>query len=418
MADAPGKPISSPPVHRDDEAVERRTLRDYYIILRERLWIALPLAVLISVGYGYRKMQVTPTYSATATMQFEKPDTIVMTQSVVDTAIRSDIELNTALQVISSGRIRTLVLASFTPDEQKILRRPGLKRNPPASPNGPLELGSMTPFSSGKSFLISIRVMHEDPEAAALVANRYVQVFMDYLLENAGGKNESAITYLKAQADRLQKDSEVAQQRLQQYIKEKQMVSLDSSQNIVSDALKKSGILRDDAKLRLLQIQAKMDQMEAFQASGQNLLEIPEISRHGSVTALKGQLDKLQSEQNMLSERYFERHPKMVEIGNQLAVAQEDFNKAVALAIAEWKASLNEARQTVRTYEDEFKKNEAAWLRLNEMSVEYNSIQRQAEVAKSNYSSILARLNDTMTVKNVESCRGWPLCPVPFDRTV
>ena len=32
-------------IRDDDPLVERRTLRDYCIILRERLWIALPLAL-------------------------------------------------------------------------------------------------------------------------------------------------------------------------------------------------------------------------------------------------------------------------------------------------------------------------------------------------------------------------------------
>src|SRR5262245_46562191 len=106
MVEAPAKASPAPVAGRDDETVERRTLRDYYIIIRERLWIALPLALLISIGYGYKQMRVTPRYAATATMQFEKPDTIVTTQSVVDTAIRNDLELNTALEVLRSGRIR------------------------------------------------------------------------------------------------------------------------------------------------------------------------------------------------------------------------------------------------------------------------------------------------------------------------
>jgi len=88
MADLTTKPPPQAPVPQEDEVVERRTLRDYYIILRERLWIALPLALLISVGYCYKKLQVTPTYSAMATMQFEKPDTVVLTQGVVDQSIR------------------------------------------------------------------------------------------------------------------------------------------------------------------------------------------------------------------------------------------------------------------------------------------------------------------------------------------
>src|SRR3954451_24221940 len=102
MAEVPPK-SSLPSAEREDEVAERRTLRDYYIILRERLWIALPLALLISIGYGYKQMQVTPMYSARATMQFEKPDTIVNIQGVVDPTIRSDIDLNTNLQLLHTN---------------------------------------------------------------------------------------------------------------------------------------------------------------------------------------------------------------------------------------------------------------------------------------------------------------------------
>lgn len=409
MVDAPPKPNSPSPSQRDDDVVERRTLRDYYIIVRERLWIALPLALLISIGYGYKKMQVTPIYSATATLQFDKPDTIVTTQSVVDTAIRSDLELNTALQVLSSGRIRTRVMASFTPEEQQVLRRASLKRNPVAPVSGPPNLGSMSPYSSGKSFLISISVTHEDPEAAALVANRYVTVFMDYLLENAGGRNESAIGYLTEQSERLRRDSETAQQKLQQYMKEKQLVSLDSSQNIIGEALKKSGSYRDDAARTKREIDAKVRQMETFQAGGRNMLEIQEISNHPSVAALKVQVDQLVSRQNLLSERYFERHPSMVENANQLAVAQDELAKAIAFVLAEWKTRQVQANQSLVAAEEEFTKNERSYMKLGELGVEFGSLQRQSDVAKANYLSILTRLNDTMTVKNVEKIPMHPL---------
>src|SRR5665213_32110 len=61
----------------EDDATQSRTLRDYYIMLRERIWIALPLALLVSVGLGYFQSRATPMYRSTATVQFDKPETIV-----------------------------------------------------------------------------------------------------------------------------------------------------------------------------------------------------------------------------------------------------------------------------------------------------------------------------------------------------
>ncbi|HUR56533.1 MAG TPA: hypothetical protein VM029_02410, partial [Opitutaceae bacterium] len=285
MAEPSVKP--APPTHadREEEAVERRTLRDYYIILRERMWIALPLALLASIGYGYKKMQVIPTYSAAATMQFEKPETVVTTQGVVNMAVTSDVDLNTHLQVLQSGKIRTRVLATFTPEEQNILRRAALKRSPPgtAPTNVPVSLGSVIPYSTKSSFLVSINVTHEDPEAAALIANRYVDTFWNYLVERASGSNDEGIKLLTDRAEDLQKEAETAELRVQKYIKDNNLISLDQTQPQLADALRRAGGLRDDARLKVLALEDKMRQIESYLADGRNMLEISDIASRSAV---------------------------------------------------------------------------------------------------------------------------------------
>src|SRR5689334_9879184 len=83
-----------PSLHgNDQQVIEKRSLRDYYVILRERLWIALPVALLVALGVGYYQAQETPMYASTATMQFERPERVVQNEQVVDTAVRSEVDL-------------------------------------------------------------------------------------------------------------------------------------------------------------------------------------------------------------------------------------------------------------------------------------------------------------------------------------
>ena len=63
---APAKSAGQSLHGNDSQVAERRSLRDYYIILRERLWIALPVALLVALSFGYYKAQETPMYSSTA----------------------------------------------------------------------------------------------------------------------------------------------------------------------------------------------------------------------------------------------------------------------------------------------------------------------------------------------------------------
>src|SRR5579862_4063544 len=107
MAETNLKPPSSTskPLHgKDDDAIERRTLRDYFIILRERFWIALPLALLVVLPYGYFQAHQPKMYQARATMEFEKPERVITTEGVVDPSIKSEGDLNTYIEDLTSDR--------------------------------------------------------------------------------------------------------------------------------------------------------------------------------------------------------------------------------------------------------------------------------------------------------------------------
>jgi len=397
--------------YEDDVAVERRTLRDYYIILRERVWIALPIAALIAVGYFYLQARKTPIYQAVASLQFEKPETVVTSQGVVDPSVRSDVDLNTYIQDIDSNRLRTSVIESFTPDERTILQRAALKRMPPGSLPPPVQavLGSVDAEPLRNSYLITISVRHPDPEAAALIANRYVEKFMDYLFESVGGKNEEAVNYLNGRAKQLKKEAEDAEKDLQDYVLEHNLVSLDKSIDIIADRLKSVNTALTNARLDLLSVEELSQEVGDFKKQGKNLLEISYIATHGSVPLLKTQLSEAEQTQALLMERYLERHPKVIDNADKIAVTKNQLDKAVDMAIADLDARLAAARDSVDALDKEYKAQESQELSLRGLSVDYNSLQSKATVAKSYYMEILDRLNQTTTFKNLDKISLHPL---------
>ncbi|HEY5228170.1 MAG TPA: polysaccharide biosynthesis tyrosine autokinase [Opitutaceae bacterium] len=394
-----------------DIAVERRTLRDYYVILREHVWLSLPLAIVASVGFFYLEARKPKIYEATATLQFEKPETVVTSQGVVDPSVRSDTDLNTYIHDIDSNRLRTSVVQSFTPSETKILERAALSHLPPGSSPPPVEalLGSLDAEPLRNSYLIAITVRHEDPEAAQLVANRYVEKFMDYLFESVGGKNEEAVTYLRKRADQLSKASDEAEQQLQNYMREHNLVSLDKSLDIVTDNLKSVNTALTTARLEMLGTEELVQQVAEFKKQGKNLLEISYIATHGAVPGLKSQLNDAEQTQALLMERYLERHPKVIDNANKIAVTKEQLARAVDLAIADLDTRLAGAQDSVKDLEKEYSEQESKELSLRALSVDFNSLQSRATVAKSYYMEILDRLNQTTTFKNLDKISLHPL---------
>lgn len=390
---------------------ERRTLRDYLIMLRERLWIALPCAILVSVSIGYFQARTTPLYQSQATLQIEKPEKIVTSQEVVDMSVNSDIDLNTHLQVLNSGRLRAKVMESLTPDEIKILQRPFLKNLQPGATPPPVSaiLGNISPQSIRNSFIIRIIAIHPDPEAAALIANRYVEQFMADLLDNVSGKNDYAVTRLRLSAEQLRKESEAADQKLHAYMREHNLVSLDNSVNIVTDRLKSVNAALQSSRLERLSLEELVHQVSTFKKENRDLLELSAIANHGSVPAVKNQLSELQRQNSVLSERYSDRHPKMIELGRSMKVAQEQLDRAIDLAIADLQASLEKARANEKIMEQEYAMHESEQMHLRDLSVDFRSLENQAAVAKSNYTQILDRLSQTSTSSKLERIPVRPL---------
>ena len=405
------KPSRAHAAPEEELVVERRTLRDYYIILRERLWIALPIAVVVAVGFFYWQARKTPVYQAVASLQFEKPETVVTSQGVVDPSVRSDLDLNTYIHDIGSNRLRNSVIQSFTPSERAVLERSALQHLPPGATPPPVSalLGSIDAEPLRNSYLITITVRNEDPEAAALVANRYVEKFMDYLFESVGGKNEEAVTYLKGRAEELRRDAENSEKQLQDYMRDHNLVSLDKSIDIISDRLKSVNTALTAARLEKLSVEELVREVQAFREQGKDLLEISYIANHASVPTLKAQLSEAEQQQSLLTERYLERHPKVIENANKIAITKAELAKAVDLAIADLDAKLAASRDSVAGLEKEYASQEAQELSLRSLSVDFNSLQSRATVAKNYYMEILDRLNQTTTFKNLDKISLHPL---------
>jgi len=411
MSDSSSNKSQKPYGYDDESVIERRTLRDYYIILRERLWVALPIALVVSVGFFYVQARKTPIYEATASLQFEKPETVVTSQGVVDPSVRSEMDLNTYIHDITSNRLRDSVAQSFTPEERAILQRASMKHLPPGSPPPPVGavMGSLDAQPLRSSYLITISVRHEDPEAAKIIANRYVDKFMDYLFESVGGKNEEAVAYLNTRAKQLRKDAEDAEKELQDYMRLHNLVSLDKSIDIISDRLKSVSAALTTARLEMLSVQELSGEVSEFKRDGKNLLEISYIANHGSVPTLKAQLSEAEQTQALLMERYLEKHPKVIDNADKIAVTKSQLAKAIDLAIADLDTRLDASRDSVTALEKEYKEQESQELSLRALSVDYNSLQSRATVAKSYYMEILDRLNQTTTFKNLDKIALHPL---------
>jgi capsular exopolysaccharide synthesis family protein len=272
-------------------------------------------------------------------------------------------------------------------------------------------LGTVICQPIGRTYLISVTVDHQDPDAAALVANRYILEFMQQLMEDVGGANDFAVSYLKDRVEELRKESVEAQARLENYMRDHNLVSLDKSIDLVSENLKTVSGDLTTAKLDLLSLENLSAQIAQYRAAGRDLLEIQYIAGHGEVSNLRNQLTQLEEQQAALAERYLEKHPKMIDIAGRIQVTRNLLSSAVDGAIQDLATALSAKQQSVKSLEAEYDRWQKRELDLKSLSIDYDNLKQQADVSKSNYSQILQRLNETTTTKHLEKIPLHPLDP-------
>lgn len=394
---------------------ERRTLRDYIIILRERFWIAFPLALLVSIGMGYHKASQTPLFQSAATLQFERPQITTGTQSVAEVGVRAAIDLNTYLQVLGSADMRGRVVRSLTPDEIRILQRPYLSDLEPGQepPTAAAALGSLSINDVPDSYIARLSVVHRDGEAAALIANRFLDEFMRYILERRFEGASGASDFLEERANQLRLDAEAADRALQAYQRRYNLVSLDNSTNLVRNRLIAADQALTQARLERIRVSEILNQVDSYRSQGRDMMEISFISGYGTVSDIAVRLSELRKNQSILAERYLERHPRMILAANEIAITEQQLESQITSAIADLRSSFEKAQSSEAAMQREYDVAETDQRRLNDLSSEYRSLLNQAEIARNNFIQIKDRLADVDLEKRLEDV------PVrPLDRAV
>jgi succinoglycan biosynthesis transport protein ExoP len=408
-------PPPNPPSHpgpatgmgeTDDHVVERRSLRDYYIILRERLWIALPLALLVSVSMGYYQSRETPMYAATATMEFRtKKQNVVMQQGVQDTAVQSDVDFNNYLSLLRSGQIHDKVVASFNASETKTLQRPYLKDLAPGQ--APPPIGAVVPNwevnpVKGSTY-INITVRHRDAEATALIANRVVDQFILFLDSSKTGMDDQAIRLLANSVKEAQDKAEEAQKNLNEFAQKNKLgVSLDSAIGLAVGKLNRAvdEVIRTESLVRT--IQGPLARIELFRREKRDLLEIAEIKNDTEVIKAKDALNLATTQYEILFERYGPRHPRMIEAIARMDDAKRNFDAAVDHTEAVLKSSLAQAistRDQAVALRDQAGKEASD---LNPLQAAYSKLQTDLAVAQATRADLMKRQQDVNVVQSTE----------------
>jgi capsular exopolysaccharide synthesis family protein len=431
----------------DPNADSEIHLLDYWRAVRKRLWLVLSIVALVSmlsVIYVARKPDI---YQAGARVQvdLENNAALVGKTPYVFGPTNDPVYFNTQLQIlVSPGLMRRVVKAldlEHNPDFfkgnstqkrttwQTIKSMAGLGNKAPADPSAPVkdelqlrttnvpaatshqdlaEAKRLAPYVGGilgglkvdpvketrglykETRLIDITYTHTDPEVAAKVVNAIAETYVYNNLEKKGETNTTTGEFLQKRIAELQQQIRTDEEKLVNYAKNNQIISLDANQNTVVERL--AGLNKQLLEAENERILAE-SQYNAAKAPGK-AIALAEVDAKQANESESKAADLRQKRAQLMVDAT-EEAPEVKEIDQQIAeldrqvkdIRTRKSNNILANLETNYRQTLAREQELRRSFE----KQRGETLTQNEAAINYRIIQQEITTNKSLLDNLLQR---------------------------
>ena len=455
VADALDRPVEPPPSYNygvDPNAENEVHLLDYWRAIRKRLWLVLGIVALVTmlaVVYVARKPDL---YEAQARVQVDLEDAgaIVNKTRPVYGPTDDPIYFNTQLQIlVSPGLMRRVVRTldlEHNPDFfkgnpaqrqstwQTLKRMVGLGTKQPELTSKPqdqlplttnvaqataredlneakrlepyvnLILGGLKvePVKESRGYyketsLIDIKYGHTDPQVTSKVVNAIAETYVYSNLEKRTEANSTTGDFLQKRIAELQQQIRTGEERLVNYAKNNQIISLDPNQNTVVERLAGLNQQLLEAENERKTAEAAYNAAKAPDAA--SALTDDNSKQTGEIEA---KLIELKQKRALLLVDATEEAPEVKEVDQQIGELDRQLKESRSRKSATLMTNLHtryqQALEREQSLRKAFEQQRAQTLSQNEAAINYRIIQQEIETNKSLLNGLLqsAKENDVV----------------------
>jgi capsular exopolysaccharide synthesis family protein len=372
----------------------------YLHLFRRYLWL---IAVIVCAGMAgtYAWLSRQPKiYASRAVVQVEQEEAKVMGSKVED--VQSDkLEAEDYIQTIVQSLTSNNVLA-------RVAQMLGLDKDATGKTYNDDAIAAqirkrLTVSLRRNTRLIDIMAEDVNPKRACDIAGAVVQAYLRQSFEQQYKTANQATQFLQEQADQLKKKLEASERELQTYKEQHNAVSLENSENIISDKLKDLNARAIDTKNTRIRLESDIDTVRKIPANDtERMLQIGSVAAIQQVSEIRAQIVTAEAELAALQKRYLPLHPKYIAAVTQIQRLKQSLQETLRQAgkILETQyASAKDAEDKINVL---LKEQEEAALNLSKLAIPYNTLQREVDSDRAMYDALNTRIRETSISQGIE----------------
>lgn len=404
------------PTDRSVEASQRLvSISDVVqIILRRWAWGA-SLGIVVATFFLFVLLSREKQFEAVASVTVNlNTDNVMDIREVVDTELPHasllDSFMNTQIERIKARSLGQAVVAALNPEELAALRAPfvadaDLLADTVAVDSVELIHKHMLKVETGEgmeSLVIRVRIVHRDAAIAALLANTYIDEFIAY---NAGFRNVStrnAVNFLGAQIETMRAQLAEEESSLQNFRVANNLVTVEPGQGAGVLQMRRFGDALTDARIRLLDAENKVRQIQECDGDLARLMDVPFIGGRREVMAAFNQLSELKREYKVLEEVYLSKHPLMVQNQASQKSVEEALQQLTGLACKQVESEFESIQLEVSELAKNFVNAEQMVLNWERAFVEYQRLEDDVDNQRKIIKMLAERYNETSIAQKMD----------------
>jgi succinoglycan biosynthesis transport protein ExoP len=382
----------------------RRSPRDYILMFRERWYYGVIPAIILMATMIFLESRKEELYETYVSLVFEPKATQILDYEAVDSNL-SAIEINNHLEKIGSQTFFQYFTQYLSQEDVDRVKQPYINYEQPEET--PTLAGIIRPGMEvtviRDTSIAQVHIQHRDPHTAKFLADLIARKYIDYNMDQSQTSTNSVVVFLTREAEKLKKELEEAQQSIQDYRSKHNLAKLGDDQNVFYQRATTLDGQLIAAEIDRLDLATKLEKVREYKATGRNLLELPDIANFGNIPALQTQLEELKQEFAILDQKYLENHPRV-------QINKKAFNSTLGLIDDEIAKAITDldTRHTIAVErESQIKAQKAEadkmLLELDEISVKYELLTRQAETARTSLTEVQTRLSEVTIASRMEN---------------
>ncbi len=391
-------------------------------LFRRRLRLFLAIAALVFLSVVLITLQLTPRYTAVATVMLDtRKHQVVDTQAVLSGLPSDAAQVDTEVEILKSRALAEKVVAQLKLDQDPEFN-PDLRKTSPLSKVAAMFGGReaspavkhaklidevvkrLKVTRQGVTYVMNVAFESEDPKKAALIANTFAERYLTEQLDAKFDATQRANKWLNDRLAGLRQEVIASEAAVAQFKAANGLVGLQSSEGatIAQQEVSTLNTQLAAARAQQAEAEAKLSTARSQLARGSTGEDLGETLSSATIIDLRKQRTELAAQVADMQGRYGPKYPELVAAQRKLAEIDAQIQAEIRRIISNLDAQAQVARQRTASIASSVAGSKSVLNSNTTAQVKLDELERVAESNKTLYQSFLDRFKQTSQEQGLE----------------